>query len=490
MKNILNFLSFGKFMMSQNFIVFIAISCIFVTSCQKDITNLPNKAKRVEAILPVALNEAKVFFESTRTNSFAGSSIRLNPLWDDAYLDTTLSGKKYLIVSLFGSGFKINHKPSDARLMFYKDSAGIVRSQIFAYSPTAEYKERKQGVLEIEDFCGTIFFYELDGRLKKAPHYKNGRVVAYGTESRGTSPRSCSSVYMEFDCEGCAWWVTICIDNTGGSGGGNDGGGDPWNSNGGGPGNNGGNNGGSGGTGGTGGTGGGGAGGSGGGGGGNNDNGCPTCMPAGEEPNPPIPPVVNIINQLTECRAAVFATLQNKLTGDFAQFLNNFQANTNGLSLKIKEGYLQGTDINNDAQTIPLPGGKSWEITLNRNVLDFSSKEYIAITIYHEVLHAYLEAYFPTIGTFDPNTQHHQYMANQCVDYMAAMLQQLFPNLSNTDATALSWQGLNGNFKFKNGVVEPNSYWNQLPEATRINYINRNNQFKTGKLNGTGTQCN
>jgi hypothetical protein len=479
MKNIINFVHFSKKSISKNFFTFIAIVAIFAMSCQKDITNLPNWAKKVEAIPPVSLNEAKDFFATTRTNSLAGSAIRLNPLWNDAYSDTALSGKKYLIVSLLGSGFKINHKLSDARLMFYKDSVGIIRSQIFAFSPTAEYKERKHGVLEIEDFCGTIMFYELDGRLKKAPHYKNGRVIAFGTESRYASPRGCTSVYMEFDCEGCAWWVTICVDERGGGGGG-----DP--TGGGGPGNDGGNNGGGGSSGGSGGSGGSGTGGSGG--GGNNDNGCPTCMPAGDEPNPPNPPVVNIVNQLTDCRTAVFATLQNKLQGDFAQFLNNFQANSNGLSLKIKESYLQGDDINNDAQTIK--NGNTWEITLNRNVLDFSSKEYIAVTIYHEVLHAYLEAYFPTIGTTDLNTQHHQYMANQCVDYMASMLQQLFPNLSVTDATALSWQGLNGNFKFKNGVVEPNSYWNQLPAATRVNYINRNNQFKTGKLNGTGTQCN
>jgi uncharacterized membrane protein YgcG len=249
------------------FMLLVTSMSIFTVSCQKDIAFLPNasKIKKSEAIPVVSLNEAKDFLTRTKVNSLAGSAIKLNPLWTDAYLDTALSGKKYLITPLVGSGFKVNHKAAEARLMFYKDSMNVVKSLIFNFYPTPEYRQRKHEMLEMEDFTGCIMFYELDGRLKKAIYCQNGSVVGYGRESREASPRSMYEIYVEFDCEGCGWWITV-YDEVGSSGGGdNTGTGyDPW-------------------AGGTGGS--SGSGGSGGGGGGS-PSGCPTCMP---EDGPTIP---------------------------------------------------------------------------------------------------------------------------------------------------------------------------------------------------------
>ena len=87
--------------------------------------------------------------------------------------------------------------------------------------------------------------------------------------------------------------------------------------------------------------------------------------------------------------------------------------------------------------------GIEYEIRLNQNILLNSSKEYILSTIYHEILHAYLESKLIK----DSNgryiiTDQHQDMATKYVTLMSGALKIGFPSLSNSEAWALSWGGL------------------------------------------------
>jgi hypothetical protein len=77
------------------------------------------------------------------------------------------------------------------------------------------------------------------------------------------------------------------------------------------------------------------------------------------------------------------------------------------------------------------------DVFLNVNVLPNASQEIIVSTIIHEVLHAYL-GYSRNSQLFND----HEEMANEYIGLMKGALQNLFPNLSNKDAEALSWGGL------------------------------------------------
>jgi hypothetical protein len=109
-------------------------------------------------------------------------------------------------------------------------------------------------------------------------------------------------------------------------------------------------------------------------------------------------------------------------------------------------------------------------IELNANILRNSSKEYILATVYHELLHAYLD-YLDAETNYD-NTQH-EIMANNYVSIMASDLQENF-GLSGKEANALAWGGLH-----------ETTAWQSV---TNKNYILEVNQkHKNGT---TGTKCN
>lgn len=85
------------------------------------------------------------------------------------------------------------------------------------------------------------------------------------------------------------------------------------------------------------------------------------------------------------------------------------------------------------------------DVFLNVNILPNASQEIIVSTIIHEVLHAYL-GYSRNSQPFND----HEEMANEYRGLTKNSLQNLFPNLSNKDAEALSWGGLHENRAWQN----------------------------------------
>jgi len=85
----------------------------------------------------------------------------------------------------------------------------------------------------------------------------------------------------------------------------------------------------------------------------------------------------------------------------------------------------------------------SFIINLNKNTLPEKSEEYILSTIYHEILHAYMDTQIgkDATGKYLIANQH-ETMADSYVLLMTGALQIAFPNISTKDAWALSWGGL------------------------------------------------
>ncbi len=222
---------------------------------------------------------------------------------------------------------------------------------------------------------------------------------------------------------------------------------------------------------------------------------CPFSDPCVCDPNAlgcnnnqGIQTVIGVEDLLTGCNKEALNKVSTGLSGDFATFLNEFRSQSSNINLLFKEQYFQGNEIDWSAKTSPLIDN-TITITLNRNVTDFASQEFVAVTIYHEVIHAYLTAYFSSAfaQSGNINDAHHQYMAQSCVQYLANALKEMFPGLSDFDSKALAWEGLNGNYENPNrdgSPTIPNPYWGAVEPDLRGPYVMKNNEYRSG-TNGT-----
>lgn len=126
--------------------------------------------------------------------------------------------------------------------------------------------------------------------------------------------------------------------------------------------------------------------------------------------------------------------------------------------------------------------GLAFEIRLNENKLPNASKEYIVSTVYHEILHAFMESKLPK----DSNgkyiiTDQHQDMATKYVTLITGALKIAFPNLSSAEAWALSWGGLE----------KTPFYTTKLTDEQRNAITNLNNKHKSkSAVDKLGTYCN
>lgn len=117
-------------------------------------------------------------------------------------------------------------------------------------------------------------------------------------------------------------------------------------------------------------------------------------------------------------------------------------------------------------------------ITLNTSVLAGSSKEYVAVTILHEFIHAYFDAK-ARWPLRDANNPQHNVMAGWYVSEMADALQETYPAISRTDAMDIAWGGLQQSLSWQRIVnTDPT-------EANRI--LATNTSYRNGQK---GTKCN
>jgi len=124
-------------------------------------------------------------------------------------------------------------------------------------------------------------------------------------------------------------------------------------------------------------------------------------------------------------------------------------------------------------------GGGNFDFTigLNVNMLNTSTKDYIAATVIHEGVHAYInyrygqwqissdsnsfKTQFPIYWQYRGNDPQHNQMAESYVNLMQNLIINLNPSINSTVARALAWGGL-----------QETTAWRNLSDTNEIKNIN------------------
>lgn len=151
-------------------------------------------------------------------------------------------------------------------------------------------------------------------------------------------------------------------------------------------------------------------------------------------------PLRDITNNLTTpCLGNVFNQINNSdsLGTDIGHILHDVFDIWDQANLTIGESTSLPSNENGHTNSTASGAYFNADIVLNANTLPVAAKEYIAGTIYHEIIHAYLN-YTGQSGNMNNHTQ-------MTLDYMNAIkstLQYYYPGLSSTAAEAIAWVGL------------------------------------------------
>lgn len=191
--------------------------------------------------------------------------------------------------------------------------------------------------------------------------------------------------------------------------------------------------------------------------------------------NPPPPDRrSDIINNLPEgcLKKVVDELIQKDCKNELSSMINQVFNVSPELDLVIDGRSTFSNDIDADAATqLGHDGYCKINIDLNINVLLGAAKEYIAATMFHESIHAYLAA------TSRMSDLDHQVMADLYISKMIEGIQELHPSISSADAEALAWGGL-----------QETAVWSELliSDPVKANLIRQtNNNFRNGDVGNT-----
>ncbi len=126
-----------------------------------------------------------------------------------------------------------------------------------------------------------------------------------------------------------------------------------------------------------------------------------------------------------------------------------------------------------DGSTMSMPQLDNilFTIDLNRNILSNSSKEYIMATVFHELLHAYMNHLDITMTDEDLD---HENMADSYLEMLKYALMEHY-NISSDDATHLAWGGLHHTSK-----------WEKLSQSKKNQIIITNEKYRNSEK---GEKC-
>jgi hypothetical protein len=121
-------------------------------------------------------------------------------------------------------------------------------------------------------------------------------------------------------------------------------------------------------------------------------------------------------------------------------------------------------------------------ITLSDSAMQNASQPFIAETIYHEILHAWLDVSTSTTNELAQHTT----MINNYVNYELAALQQAYPSLSTHDGLCLILGGMGNIQQFAPATLDTVIAKYSQYNLTLSNIVSTNNSYKSGAL---GTMC-
>ncbi len=151
-------------------------------ACHKDyqspLPDYPQPAAKQN--YPITLFEAMARFaelQEAPASSFSGDNdfINLEPVWSQATLSQSLSGKDIVVVPLPDSLLRsLNDGRAGAKLLFSKDGPDIIIAEILVYAADSAYFEAKNHVPEFVDFSGVYIFFDLSQTFKHGLMVENG----------------------------------------------------------------------------------------------------------------------------------------------------------------------------------------------------------------------------------------------------------------------------------------------------------------------------
>ncbi|MEO6915244.1 MAG: hypothetical protein ABI151_05875 [Chitinophagaceae bacterium] len=156
---------------------------------------------------------------------------------------------------------------------------------------------------------------------------------------------------------------------------------------------------------------------------------------------------------------------------DITNLLNDTFGASNVFNVTIQESTTLPDSISGRTSTTSTNGIINVTVNLNINVLPDATKEYTARTMYHEVIHAYLN----TTGMISSLQQHNE-IAGSYLSCMTSALMRSFPSIGFNKANALAWGGL-----------ETTSAWSALSQSEK-DAINIENNYQHAGVHGTN--CN
>jgi hypothetical protein len=202
-----------------------------------------------------------------------------------------------------------------------------------------------------------------------------------------------------------------------------------------------------------------------------------------------------VVNEVTNpCLLSVISDIG--ISGLKSTLLNLYQDQTFNPNSACKIIFKQSISVigNNGEQVyaktdpiVDLPNGKKQvTITLNKSLLNSSvSKEYIGAVIVHEIVHS---LFLIKASSLTQEEQHFKILDGYAIG-IGMSLKELFPNISDVDATALALEGID-EVTFPGGNMS--TAMNNIAETKYgmgLNYAkNQANKYKT-PTSGLGTYC-
>jgi hypothetical protein len=154
-----------------------------------------------------------------------------------------------------------------------------------------------------------------------------------------------------------------------------------------------------------------------------------------------VAPATVITNLQTPCLQSVYNEVtSSNLANDVAFMLEVVFGFDNKINVTFGEDPSMPNDVIAETYAVkkdPVNNLYDIEVNLNPNVLQNASKEFIADTYYHEIIHAVLD-----VNKFSwDETQQHVYMAANHVKLMVDALQEVYPHLSKSEAARITIGG-------------------------------------------------
>lgn len=132
-----------------------------------------------------------------------------------------------------------------------------------------------------------------------------------------------------------------------------------------------------------------------------------------------------------------------------------------------------------------------WKIFLNSSYTAYTSKEFMGLNVFHELVHSFIRVYQQTSGVSLTQFDHHKIMFEKWVNQIKSALIETY-NLTDGDATALALQGLDDVLTEEIGPNQAtfNSQYNQFAlEKYGINLFQAREIFNKFESGEKGTKC-